>query len=224
MAGVSIAWLVVSLIVSAIGDSLMTVPIRVSQEDLAALDTNQIKSLRLCYEIHGEADQYFNLVTDECISVNAHYAAASSSLNVISRVGVRAVGDDGQCRNILVDVDECSASVDGATLDVTSRYASASISVRRYANRVRISVPNCNELTLVMWVFCESRTMDDPEAPEGRVTADMIKFVVTRGLNFGHRGAHGLIGECMLGKFILLCYDIKIANTFFHCMIKVIAI
>ncbi len=185
---------------SAIGDPLMTVPIRVSQEDLAALGTDQIS---LCYEIHGAADQYFNLVTDECISVNAHYAAASSSLNVISRVGVRAVGDDGQCRNILVDVDECSASVDGATLDVTSRYASASISVRRYANRVRISVPNCDELTLVMWVFCESRTMDDPEAPEGRVTADMIKFVVMRGLNFGHRDAHGLIGECMLVIYVL---------------------
>ncbi len=57
MAGVSIAWLVVSLAVSAIGDPLMTVLIRVSQEDLAALGTDRIS---ISYEIHGEADQYNN--------------------------------------------------------------------------------------------------------------------------------------------------------------------
>ena len=170
----------------------MTVPIRVSQADLGALGTDQVS---LCYEIHGAADEYFNLVTDECISVNSHYAAASSSLNVISQIAVRAVDDVGQCKNILVDIDGCTASVGGAALDATGRYMSNSISVRRYPNRVRISVPNCDELTVVMWVFCESRTMDDPESSTGTVTADMIKFVVMRGLNFGHRDAHGLIGK-----------------------------
>ncbi len=85
-----------------------------------------------------------NLVTDECISVNAHYAAVYiySSLNVVNQIGMRAVGDDGQCRNILVDVDGCSASVNGVALDSTGRYMSANISVRHYSNRVRISVPN----------------------------------------------------------------------------------
>ncbi len=177
---------------SAIGDPLMTVPLSVSPEDLALLGTDQVS---LCYEIHGRADQYFNLVTDECTSVNARYVAASSSLNVIGDVGVRAVANDGQCRNILVDVDGCTASVDGVALDPMGRYMSAGVSVRRYSNRVRISVPNCNELSLVMWVFCETRTLDDPEAPNGILVADMIKFVVMRGLNFGHSDAHGLIGE-----------------------------
>ncbi len=170
----------------------MTVPLAVSAEGLALLGTDEVS---LCYEIHGVADQYFNLVTDECTSVNARYVAASASLNVISTVGVRAVGDDGQCRNIRVDVEGCTASVDGAALDVVGRYMSAGISVRRYSNRVRISVPNCNELSLVMWVFCEARQLDDPEAPNGVIDTNMIKFVVMRGLNFGHRDAHGLIGE-----------------------------
>ena len=169
----------------------MTVPIRVSQADLDVLGTDQVS---LCYEIHGAADEYFNLVTDECISVNAHYAAFGS-LNVISQIAVRAVDDVGQCKNILVDVDGCTASVGGAALGATGQYMSNSISVRHYLNRVRISVPNCDELTVVMWVFCESRTMDDHTVPGGHVTADIIKFVVMRGLNFGHRYAHGLIGK-----------------------------
>ena len=54
---------------------------------------------------------------------------------------------------------------------------------------MRISVPNCNDLTLVMWVFCE---INLPRQP-----GEMIKFVVTRGLNFGVREAHG---HGLLGK------------------------
>ena len=167
----------------------MTVPINVSPEDLAILGTDRIS---LCYEIHGRADQYFNLVTDECTSVNAHYAQLTSFLNVIGQLGVRARDSANQCRNILVDVNGCTASVNGVTLNST--FMSGGISVRPYSNRVRISVPNCNELSLVMWVFCESRTLADPEAPGGQITGNMIKFVVMRGLNFGHSMAHGLIG------------------------------
>ena len=106
------------------------------------------------------------------------------------------MGDDGQCRNILVDVVvECSVSVDGVSLDSTGQYMSANISVRHYPNRVRISVPNCDTLTLEMFLFCESRTMDDPESPTGRVTTDMITFNILRGFNVEHSYGHGLIGK-----------------------------
>ena len=52
---------------TVVGDPLMTVPIRVPgyQTDL-----------HLCYEIHGTADTYFNFVSDDCTSVNAHYVQA----------------------------------------------------------------------------------------------------------------------------------------------------
>ena len=166
----------------------MTVPINVSPEDLAILGTDRIS---LCYEIHGKADQYFNLVTDECTSVNAHYVELTSQLNVIGQLGVRARDLNDQCWNILVDVNGCTASVDGVTLNST--FTSGGISVRPYSNRVRISVPNCNELNLIMWVFCESRSLPDPKG--GSITGNMIKFVVMRGLNFGHSMAHGIIGE-----------------------------
>ncbi len=154
-----------------------------------------VPKLSLCYEIHGEGGHWFNLVTDQCTTVNAQYFALSLNLNVIDRIGVRTVDDNGECVNILVDIDQCSASVDNASLNLMERYSSGGVSVKRYSNRVRISVPNCNDQTLVMWVICESRTVDNPDIPGATITADMIKFVVMRGLNTGSSNAHGLIGK-----------------------------
>ena len=176
---------------TVISDPLMTVPILVRDEDLQRLKTTH---LSLCYEIHGRENTNFNFVTDACATVNAHYTDLTSYLNIIDQIGVRAVDNSGTCKNIQVNVDGCSAIVGGVPLAASSRYNSRGISVRRYSNRVRISVPNCNELSLVMWVICETRTIDDPFGEDGTVTGNMIKFVVMRGLNFGHRQAHGLLG------------------------------
>jgi hypothetical protein len=175
-----------------VGDPLFTVPILVSEEQLAALNLTKVS---LCYEVHGSSDQWFNLVTDECATVNAQYVSLTESLNVIDEVGVRAVDNDDQCVNVHVNIDNCTADVNGVALDLMGRYSVKGISVRRYNNRIRISVPNCNELTLVMWVICEMRTFYDPDDPDNDLSAEMIKFVVMRGLNFGHRTAHGLLGE-----------------------------
>ncbi len=179
---------------TVIGDPLFTVPILVSEEQLQALN---VPKLSLCYEIHGQEGHWFNLVTDQCTSVNSQYYAFSPSLNVIDRIGVRTVDNNGDCVNILVNVDQCAANVNDGSLDLMERYSSGGVSVRRYSNRVRISVPNCNDQTLVMWVICETRTLDNPDG-SGTITGDMIKFVVLRGLNTGHSEAHGLIGEIIL--------------------------
>ena len=177
---------------TVIGDPLFTVPLFVNETLLESLGLEKVS---LCYEVHGESEQWFNLVTDACATVNARYVGLTNSLNVIDEIGVRAVNDDNECVNIRVDIDECSAEVNDVALNLNQRYSSAGISVRRYSNRVRISVPNCNELTLVMWVFCETRTLNNPDQPGTTLVVDMIKFVVMRGLNFGHRAAHGLLGE-----------------------------
>ncbi len=177
---------------TVIGDPLFTVPILVSEDQLQALN---LTSVTMCYEIHGSSDQWFNLVTDECASVNARYSALNDHLNIIDEIGVRAVDNVDRCVNIRVDVDGCSAEVNERSLALNERYSRDGISVRRYSNRVRISVPNCNDLTLVMWVICQRRTLEDPYQQGMTITGDMIKFVVMRGLNFGHRQAHGLLGK-----------------------------
>ena len=75
-----------------------------------------VDSASLYFEIHGERDSYFNLVTDECVSVNAHYFAVTDYLNGIDSISMRAVDNAGQCKNISVNFQGCSASVDGVTL------------------------------------------------------------------------------------------------------------
>ena len=139
------------------------------------------------------AGGWFNLVTDECVTVNALYTALTPSINVITQVGIRAVDEDSHCLNILVYIRQCSAYINEVPLSFTDKYSVGGVSVRRYRNRVRISVPNCNDLTLVMWVFCETRTLDNPNGPG--ITSEMIKVVVMRGLNQGHSKSHGLIGK-----------------------------
>ena len=73
----------------------------------------------LCYEIHGSPSRWFNLVTDECTSVNAYYTNLTDIDNIIEQVAIRAIDDAGNCREILVDRDGCSNTLDGVTVNVS---------------------------------------------------------------------------------------------------------
>ena len=144
----------------------------------------------LCYEIHGEHDRYFSLVSDTCATVNAYYNASSSpdlrGWNVISTIGVQAVDRLEQCVNIEVGVENgCMPiiSVDGMNSVVTPRYQSAGISVSKHQNKVRVSIPNCQNMQLVMWITCQSVS-----------GFPMIRYDITRGVNL-RPTSHGLIGK-----------------------------
>ncbi len=152
----------------------------------------------LCYEIHGAAGDYFNFISDECVSVNAHYVErlvpADTSdgsegpefdnLNFLDEIGVRAVDNSGRCVEISVALGAdggCRPTING---EPRLRYSSRGVGVRTMGgNVVSISVPNCLDTDLEMTVACESL---------GGV--DMIRFMVTRGLNLREE-SHGLIGE-----------------------------
>ena len=178
-----------------VGDPLIYVPLNAPN--------SPIENIGLCYEIHGEVDSYFNLVSDTCTSVNAHWVNISSRLNVIDHVGIRAVDSNGVCRNISIDLnDQCSVSVDGEN---ATMFQDGGVYVRKRGNRVRVSVPNCNNMNLVMWVFCETNILPDYDTGID-FEADMIKFVVMRGLNYG-RPAHGIVG-----RYKLICIIIKRVN------------
>ena len=174
-----------------IGDPLFAVPLLLSEPVELALDGGDPDRVILCYEIHGKEDLWFNLVTDECTSVNAHYSNVAPQLNIINRIAVRAVDDDGACREIAVDVDGCSIEVDGMPVNF-SRNSNSGIRIRKYPQRVRILVPNCAEQSLIMWITCESRILED-------IDTELLRFDVLRGLNFGHRNSHGLIGNLING-------------------------
>ena len=147
--------------------------------------SNPLDGPALCYEVHGAANKTFNLVSDTYTSVNAYYSPAISGsdpvpINVITKIGILAIDSSGACQRILVDLDGCTAFVNGA--QVTS-YQQADIGIRQIGDRVRVSVPNGGSPNLVSWVVCEQT-----------LGVKMIRFVISRGLNL-RPTSHGIIGE-----------------------------
>ena len=172
------------------GDPLMTVPIFT---DPNVEPGDDIESL--CYEVHGEDGAYFNLISDGCTSVNAYYQEAVTpseniDLNVVTQIGVRARGNSS-CWDIQVNLDTCSATVNGAPL-VGNSFDGIYVKPYASSSRVRISVPNCADTMLVMWVFCRSGQVEDPVTWD-YFDINFIRFVVMRGLNLNEQ-SHGLIG------------------------------
>ena len=170
-----------------IGDPLLTVPLLVSNLDDLGFDQN----LSLCYEVHGQSDKYFNLVSDICTSVSAHYLGVSS-FNIIDEIGVRAIDNSRNCRDILVS-KEGGVTVDG---QVVTRFSESGISVRKYQHHVRIAVPNCAHVDLVVWIICQNRTLTDysDQGDAIRVSVTMMKFVIARGFNL-QQSSHGILGR-----------------------------
>ena len=173
-----------------VGDPLLSVPLSISSVQGLTLNMNDRPAL--CFEIHGDADQHFNLLSDNCVSVNGHYQALNEYWNIIDIIGIRAMDSRGACHNISVGVDTCSAVLDGNLL--TENYRSNGISVRRYSSHVRVSVPNCNSTTtLVTYIICQQNlSVWDPLTDE-KIRASMIKFVIARGVNI-NENAHGFLG------------------------------
>ena len=142
----------------------------------------------LCFEIHGSVNQTFNLVSDRCTSVNALYVAMDipDNGNIISAVGVRAIDKLGDCIDVSVSLqNDCVPSVrfGNSTLQSVERYSSNGVSVSLRRGRVRVSVPNCENVQLVMWVICRA-------VSEQR----LIEFEITRGVNL-RPTSHGLLGN-----------------------------
>ena len=121
-------------------------------------------NVSLCYKVHGQANGFFNLISDNCVTVNTHYARVNINspnidMNVVDVVGVRGVSNNGTCVNIKVSLQGCRATVDG---QVVNMYQVNGITVNRYLRQVRITVPNCGDMNLVTWVFCSSGSTEDP--------------------------------------------------------------
>ena len=146
----------------------------------------------LCYEIHGAANQVFSLVSDSCVAVNAQYAPMNNpdNGNIIREVGIVAVDSTGACHNITVTLTNGECRARRSSNNVDRVYETSfedtfnGVSIRqRTLNRVRVSVPNCERVPLVMWVTCENTTGQE-----------MIRFDISRGINL-RPTSHGLLGE-----------------------------
>lgn len=185
---------------TVIGDPLYAVPLLLNI-------SNPLDGPALCYEVHGAPNTIFNLVSDSCTSVNAYYSPAIISsdpiaINVITKIGVVAIDSSGVCQWIKVDLDGCTAFVNG--VQVNTSYQQADIGVRRIGDRVRVSVPNCGKPNLVSWVVCE-QTMG----------VRMMRFVISRGLNLTPT-SHGIIGKHFLTNSLVPCLGQISCEPFDH--------
>ena len=171
-----------------IGDPLLTVPLSAS----SLQGISAVSEASLCYEVHGDRDAWFNVLSDDCVSVNVHYAELNSYLNIVDKVAILAVDRSGECKRLLIELNGCTASINGN--QTSTMYRSNGIFIRPYSSRVRIGVPNCNDnCTLIMWTICQNNVLTDPFDMSRTFQARMIKFVIARGLNLGAT-SHGIIG------------------------------
>ena len=164
------------------GDPLFSIPLPAQ-----SVSKTDLKSIQLCFEIHGKSGRHYNLISDACTSVSARYKMGvnDAEMNVISNMGVKTQGVNGTCHNVEVDLDRCSAHLDGDLLNTTAPVSVNGITIVIRRQRVRVSVPNCDrDKRLTMWMICTRRNRED-----------MLELVVARGDGL-EPTAHGLIGMC----------------------------
>ena len=129
-------------------------------------------------------------------------------LNVMDLVTVVAIDNQNSCHRIQMDVNGCKVTFDGievkrnGNLSEISRndsyhvspFVSNGVEIRLYNNRAQISVPNCADLSVSMWIACQNQLVTDPytDVPLGYVP--MLKVVVNSGINIQEQ-SHGLIGN-----------------------------
>ena len=104
--------------------------------------------------------------------------------NIIRAIGIKTVGLRGTCHNIEVRMNKEKSVItlaDGSKISGTLN--TDGIQVRTYSDRVCISVPNCDNVNLIMWV-----TSEDVSGQS------MLRFQISRGYNLAPT-SHGLIGS-----------------------------
>ena len=145
-----------------------------------------LKSIQLCYEVHGVSGNHYNLISDNCTSVSARYSqgVSDAKLNVITEIGIKSQGGNGTCHTIEVDLNQCHAYLDGVFRSTTSTISVNGITMTIRRKHVRVSLPNCHSSRkLILWMMCMMRNSED-----------MMELVVARGDGL-EPTAHGLIGK-----------------------------
>ena len=102
----------------------------------------QDESRSMCYEVHGVAGNYFNLISDTCTSVNALFTVLPGmpKLNRMSVIGIYAgtsAAQSGNCARIQISVDNCTASLDGVPIRMMTMVDD--IRIRKFNSRWRVS-------------------------------------------------------------------------------------
>ena len=162
------------------GDPLFSIPLPSEY-----ITDPELKSVQLCFEVHGQSGNHYNLISDRCTSVTALYSAGvvNTEMNVITKIGVRTQGTNGTCHSVKVHLDNCSASLDGAYVNKSSTASVDGVRLSARRSHIRVSVPNCEaSRSITLWVTCTTRFSES-----------LLEVVVSRGDGL-EPTAHGVIG------------------------------
>ena len=102
------------------------------------------------------------------------------------------------CHHIHVGLD-CLAELNGDLL--TENIRMDGVYIRLYPTRVRISVPNCGNVSLIMWVTCQNVSGQE-----------MIRFNISRGIPL-QPTSHGLLGKGESHPFICMATIISLVSN-----------
>lgn len=138
--------------------------------------------LSLCFEILGQNDKYFNLISDSCLSVNAHYSQSDQNpqINIIDEITILLTDYVGEKVNISVK-KECNVQIGDMSIDQNVNHNGVVI-FHQSSSLVSIFSGNhyCGKEGVLMTISCES---DDNQG---------LQFSAFHSRN---GTAHGLLGE-----------------------------
>jgi len=141
----------------------------------------------LCFQVHGESDNYYNLISDDCIQVNVLYEAMKKPRNgnLIKEIGILAQDTAKNCSEITTRANRCALMINGEAFN--NLYDENGIRVIKTSRRnYEVTIPNCKAT----------------QADDINFEIECVKVQNQKTIHFDVRrggglkpGAHGLIGK-----------------------------
>lgn len=148
--------------------------------------------MALCYEIHGKEHTYFNLISNPCISVNAHYSLYAGPRNTIDQVAIVAKNSNGESVNITIDGD-CNLN-EGQAPSVNLRYINSSgVMAVATPKQVVVWTDNsyCSKPAMYLWIQC----VGNDDSIRYTDVNDIFVLSVYHDPEMTNDSSHGLLGE-----------------------------
>ena len=172
------------------GDPLYEVPVSHTPPGMDPTTTS------LCFQVHGESGNYYNLISDDCIQVNVLYDAMKNPEggNVIKELGILAHNPGSNCTEIKLEARRCIPMINGVPF--SEAYNENGIIVDKLGKQnFEVTIPNCKPTQgddLNFRIACYKVNKQK-----------VIRFDVIRGGGI-KPGAHGLIGKSC-DNIIMIC-------------------
>ena len=178
---VAVSPIAVTDTIISLNDPLYEVPVTHTPPGMDTTTTS------LCYQVHGESGKYYNLISDECMQMNALYQAFKNfeNENFIKEIGLLIKNSEDNCTEISLRANLCSPVIDGIPFNESYDEDEITI-INTGKRRFEITVPNCKAT--------EADDIKFEIACHKTKGQKVIQFNIERGGGI-KPGAHGIVGK-----------------------------